>query len=351
MFLISWIVSAFFIAIVFSAHISENDPNKSSQNIWAVLVAGSHRWMRYRHQSNVCHAYKILRENGIPKERIITFMYDDIAYNSENPEPGVIRNEPNGINVYEGVPIDYSGENVRKDVFLDVLRGYKMKVKGIGTERVVFSTNKDNIFIFHTGLGGHGGMVEFPDSGEDTDLHGDQLVTIFKQMHNRNGYKNILMYLESSHSGAMFQNSTLPHNINVLAITAGGPDEDTYGTYCDTNIQPCLAGLYSYAWMNYVENNPDGLRKSQSVFNHFDYVRDAVSNTGKEHPQLYGDWNIGNLPISQFIGYQHRDTPSSTPMKIKLTSDASTDHLTFDKDVIIAVDEVPVGKNVNQRLT
>lgn len=76
-----------------------------------------------------------------------------------------------------------------------------------------------------------------------------------------------------------------------------------------------------------------------------------MSNTGKEHPQLYGDWNIGNLPISQFIGYQHRDTPSSTPMKIKLTSDASTDHLTFDKDAIIAVDEVPVGKNVNQRLT
>jgi len=39
--------------------------------------------MTYIFQSNVCHAYKILRENGIPKERIITFMYDDIAYNPE----------------------------------------------------------------------------------------------------------------------------------------------------------------------------------------------------------------------------------------------------------------------------
>lgn len=27
-----------------------------------------------------------------------------------NPEPGVLRNEPNGTNVYEGVPIDYTGE-------------------------------------------------------------------------------------------------------------------------------------------------------------------------------------------------------------------------------------------------
>ncbi|XP_022169573.1 legumain-like [Myzus persicae] len=351
MFLISWILTAFFIAIAFSARISENDPGHSSQNIWAVLVAGSHRWLRYRHQSNVCHAYKILRENGIPKERIITFMYDDIAYNSENPEPGVIRNEPNGINVYEGVPIDYTGENVRKDVFLNVLRGYKMKVKGIGSERVVLSTNKDNILIFHTGLGGHGGQIEFPNSGEDVMLHGDELVRTFKQMYNRNGYKHLLMYLESSHSGAMFENSTLPHNINVLAITAGGPDEDTYGTFCDTSIEPCLAGLFSYAWMNYAENNPDGLRKSQSVFDHFDHVRDDVANTAKEHPQLYGDWNIGKLPISQFIGYQNRNSSSSKTTKTELVGDVSGGHSAYDKDSIIAEVEVPVEQNVNRRFS
>jgi len=40
----------------------------------------------------------------------------------------------------------------------------------------------------------------------------------------------------------------------VLAITAGGPDEDTYGMYCNTYIDPCLAGLFSYTWMNYAEN-------------------------------------------------------------------------------------------------
>ncbi|KAL5237957.1 hypothetical protein ACI65C_005367 [Semiaphis heraclei] len=315
--------------------ISENDPNYSSQNIWAVLVAGSHRWIRYRHQSNVCHAYKILRENGIPKNRIITFMYDDIAYNSENPEPGVIRNEPNGINVYEGVPIDYTGENVRKDVFLNVLQGNTTEVKGIGSGRVVLSTKKDNILIFHTGLGDHGGLIEFPDSGEDTDLHGDELVAAFKQLYNRNSYKNILMFLESSHSGAMFENSTLPHNINVLAITAGGPDEDTYGTFCNTYIDPCLAGLFTYTWMNYADNNPDSLRKIQTVFDHFDYVRDTVSNTGLEHPQLYGDRNIGNLPISQFIGYQIRSSSSSKTTKIELISEASNGHSTYDKDARI----------------
>lgn len=31
-------------------------------------------------------------------------MYDDIAYNEENPRPGVIINKPYGENVYKGVP-------------------------------------------------------------------------------------------------------------------------------------------------------------------------------------------------------------------------------------------------------
>lgn len=32
------------------------------------------------------------------------FMYDDIAFSSENPRPGVIINKPDGEDVYEGVP-------------------------------------------------------------------------------------------------------------------------------------------------------------------------------------------------------------------------------------------------------
>ena len=34
-------------------------------------------------KADICHAYQILHKNGIPDERIIVFMYDDIAHNSE----------------------------------------------------------------------------------------------------------------------------------------------------------------------------------------------------------------------------------------------------------------------------
>ena len=33
-------------------------------------------------QADVCHAYQILRRNGVPPENIIVMMYDDIANNS-----------------------------------------------------------------------------------------------------------------------------------------------------------------------------------------------------------------------------------------------------------------------------
>ena len=34
-------------------------------------------------KADVCHAYQILHRNGIPDERIVVMMYDDIANNEE----------------------------------------------------------------------------------------------------------------------------------------------------------------------------------------------------------------------------------------------------------------------------
>ncbi|KAL2544966.1 Vacuolar-proCES [Forsythia ovata] len=52
---------------------------------WAVLLAGSTGYWNYRHQADLCHAYQILKKGGLKDENIIVFMYDDIAYNEENP--------------------------------------------------------------------------------------------------------------------------------------------------------------------------------------------------------------------------------------------------------------------------
>ncbi|KER20455.1 hypothetical protein T265_11002 [Opisthorchis viverrini] len=55
--------------------------NSNPSNNWVLLGADSKSWDNYRHQTNVYHAYQIVRANKIPAENIITFAYDDIANN------------------------------------------------------------------------------------------------------------------------------------------------------------------------------------------------------------------------------------------------------------------------------
>ena len=97
---------------------------------WAVIVAGSNGWWNYRHQADACHAYQIVKNNGIPESNIIMMAYDDIANNSENPFPGKLFNRPDGQDVYAGCNIDYTGSSVTPSNFLNILKGNAAGVKG-----------------------------------------------------------------------------------------------------------------------------------------------------------------------------------------------------------------------------
>lgn len=103
-------------------------------NNWAVLVAGSKTYSNYRHQADVLHAYQVLVKGGFDQSKIITFAYDDIANSPSNPYKGKIFNKPTysnpGVDVYEGVNIDYKGADVTPENFLAVLEGNSTATKG-----------------------------------------------------------------------------------------------------------------------------------------------------------------------------------------------------------------------------
>ena len=44
----------------------------------------------YRHQADVAHAYQVLVKGGMPTDRIVVMMEDDIASNPYNPVPGKV---------------------------------------------------------------------------------------------------------------------------------------------------------------------------------------------------------------------------------------------------------------------
>merc|ERR1719194_166660 len=82
---------------------------------WAVIMAGSNTYGNYRHQADACHAYHIVKKNGVPESNIILLAYDDIANNSRNPFPGKIFHKPDGPDVYAGCKISYKGKDVTKE--------------------------------------------------------------------------------------------------------------------------------------------------------------------------------------------------------------------------------------------
>ncbi|PRD21090.1 UNVERIFIED_CONTAM: Lgmn [Trichonephila clavipes] len=84
-------------------------------------------------KADICHSYQILKNHGIPDERTILLMTDDIANNGENLTTGIVINHPNGNDVYKGIPKDYTGEDVTPKNFMAILKGDEKTLAGVGS--------------------------------------------------------------------------------------------------------------------------------------------------------------------------------------------------------------------------
>jgi len=262
---------------------------------YAVLVAGSNFYWNYRHQADIFHAYQILTNYGIPASNIITFAYDDIADNDLNPFKGQVFNKPSdgpGKDVYQGVVIDYSGDDVSPENFLNVLKGNST---GTGGKKVLESTAEDNVFVYFADHGGPG-VLCFPND----DLYADDLIDALKYMNENQKYKEMVVYIEACESGSIFQ-GLLPDNINIYATTAANPDESSWATYCNpnnvvngTSIGTCMGDLYSIKFLENLESVDPSV---ETLAAQYDIL---VQQTSLSHVQQYGQLDIAAETIGNF---------------------------------------------------
>ncbi|XP_076979507.1 legumain [Tamandua tetradactyla] len=276
------------------------DPEEGGKH-WVVIVAGSNGWYNYRHQADACHAYQIVSRNGIPDEQIIVMMYDDIAYSEENPTPGVVINRPNGTDVYQGVPKDYTKEDVTAHNFLSVLRGDVEAMKGKGSGKVLKSGPQDHVFIYFTDHGAPG-MLSFPED----DLLVKDLNKTIHYMHKNKMYRKMVFYIEACESGSMMNH--LPNNIDVYATTAANPSESSYACYYDEKRSTYLGDLYSVSWME--DSDVEDLTK-ETLHKQYHLVK---SHTNTSHVMQYGNKSISAMKVMQFQGVKHKaSSPISLP--------------------------------------
>ena len=229
---------------------------EDKSNHWAVLVAGSKGYGNYRHQADTCHAYQILKKNGIPEDQIIHMNYDDVAHSIRNPKRGKLFNKPTkrgepGVDVYEGCKIDYGNITATSTNFYKVMLGEE------NGDFPVLKTNEDSkIFLYYADHGGPG-IIGMPYLGgfNNTYIYADKLNDTLTEMKQKKMFKEMTMYVEACESGSMFQDILDP-SLNVYAVTAANATQPSTGTYCGTHamvdgvpILSCLGDLFSVNWM------------------------------------------------------------------------------------------------------
>ncbi|XP_053496498.1 legumain-like isoform X2 [Ictalurus furcatus] len=255
---------------------------------WVLLAAGSKGWEDYDVQ--------VAHQNGVPDEQIVVMMYDDIAYNEQNPTPGNIINVPNGPNVYPGVLKDYTGEEVSAENFLSVLCGDSEAVKKTGRKKVIQSGENDSIFIY---LSDHGnrGIFHFPNS----TLYAHDLINTVKAMSKSRTFSKMVIYLEACHSGSMLDQLS---DSNVYAVSSCNPDEYTYACFFDKKRNTFLSDIFTFNWLQHM----DTVKLTVTSFGEqFSYLQKHVSKDARkagvtETPCNYGDKGMLKVMLSEFFG-------------------------------------------------
>ncbi|XP_053094388.1 legumain-like [Pangasianodon hypophthalmus] len=309
---------------------------------WVLLAGGSKGWEDYDVQANVCHAYHVAHQNGVPDEQIVVMMYDDIAYNEQNPIPGNIINVPNGPNVYPGVLKDYTGEEVSAENFLAVLCGDSAAVKKTGPKKVIQSGENDSIFIY---LSDHGntGIFHFPNS----TLYAHDLINTVKAMSKSHKFSKMVIYLEACCSGSMLDQLS---DSNVYAVSSCKPDEYTYACFFDKKRNTFLSDIFTFNWLHHM----DTVKLTVTSFGEqFSYLLKNVSEDARkagvtETPCNYGDKGMLKLMLSELFGESPvsvREAYTSQPLKVQVSDVVDTTEV----PLIIQENRIKKEKDLEKR--
>lgn len=264
-------------------------------NNWAIIVSTSRYWHNYRHTANALSFYHLCKQNGIPDERIILFLGDNVACNPRNPEPATIfNNDRRTTNLYRcDTRVDYAGYDVSVRSLLEVMQGKFQP--GSPHSRRLLSDRGTNLFVFLSGHGGNG-FLKFQDV---ETLHTEELGATFTTMHTLGLYGKVLLVLDTCHAESMCLSITAP---NVACIASSTVDEDSYAHHKDLRIGVDVIDRFTYE----VLEELDGKTCSGSPRTYRRSVHDLIFGSRKSYRAAFrGPVNDAGLiyrwPISDFL--------------------------------------------------
>jgi len=279
---------------LFERALKTQNRQTNEQHTWVVLVAGSTSYMNYRHQASVCHAYQIAHKFGVPDERIIVFMADDIAYSSSNPFPGEVYNYfyikgGNNVNVYPGVPHDYTGENATADNLLSVLMGMTPET---GSGKTLQPTAEDNIFFYYDDHG-NTDIIAMPYGRRFTGS--SDWKQVFDMLTTKHLYKNFVIFVQACYSGSLFYQQNIPDNVYIA--TSAPTDDSAYACWMDNTLHTFVTSCWPRGWIRPMDEEDPATVTFDQLFAD---AHEFTSNSTE--PCQYGDADVKKITMKEFFG-------------------------------------------------
>lgn len=277
---------------IFCSSIAHGDSAMRTNN-WAVLVCTSRFWFNYRHMANTLSLYRTVKRLGIPDERIILMLADDMACNARNKYPAqVFNNENHRLNLYgDNVEVDYRGYEVTVENFMRILIG--RHESAVPRSKRLLSDEGSHILLYMTGHGGDE-FLKFQDSEE---LQSHDLADVVKQMKEKHRFKELLIMVDTCQAATLFKQLQSP---GVLAIGSSMKGENSYSHHLDSDVGVSVVDRFTFYTLAFFErlNIYDNASLS-SLFSSYDPK--SLLSTAYYRTDLY-QRSLDKVPVTNFFG-------------------------------------------------
>ncbi|XP_023755050.1 uncharacterized protein LOC111903515 [Lactuca sativa] len=301
------------------SHAASSTSSSSSSvhtNNWAVLVCTSRFWFNYRHMANTLSLYRTVKRLGIPDERIILMLADDMACNSRNKYPAqVFNNENHRLNLYgDNVEVDYRGYEVTVENFLRVLTG--RHENAVPRSKRLLSDEGSHILLYMTGHGGDE-FLKFQDSDE---LQSHDLADAVKQMKEKRRFKELLIMVDTCQAATLFSQL---HSPGVLAIGSSMKGENSYSHHLDSDVGVSVVDRFTFYTLAFFERlNMYDNASLISLFGSFN--PNLLLSTAYYRTDLYQQ-ELEKVPVTNFFGSVMKTIHTGSAYRVKPKSDVSSD--------------------------
>ncbi|XP_060201158.1 uncharacterized protein LOC132629806 isoform X1 [Lycium barbarum] len=283
--------------LLFSTYLCKNGIASNSTtmhtNNWAVLVCTSRFWFNYRHMANTLSLYRTVKRLGIPDERIILMLADDMACNARNKYPAqVFNNENHRLNLYgDNVEVDYRGYEVTVENFLRVLTG--RHETAVPRSKRLLSDEGSHILLYMTGHGGDE-FLKFQDSEE---LQSHDLADAVKQMKEKRRFKELLIMVDTCQAATLFSQLQSP---GVLSIGSSMKGENSYSHHLDADVGVSVIDRFTFYTLAFFERvNMYDNASLGSLFS--SYNPNTLMSTAYYRTDLYPR-RLEEVPVTNFFG-------------------------------------------------